>query len=84
MHLVLDVDRLGVIEDYCQRNVAAKQFPGIAWRIEFEGQSSAVQVVGFADHQLSRPLRDDQIFRIYSMTKPLISMLSLMLVERGL
>ncbi|MFT3667176.1 MAG: serine hydrolase domain-containing protein [Pseudoxanthomonas sp.] len=38
---------------------------------------------GHADLQARRPLRDDAIFRIYSMTKPITSVAALMLVEEG-
>jgi len=38
---------------------------------------------GHADLQARQPLRDDAIFRIYSMTKPVTSVAALMLVEEG-
>ncbi len=40
-------------------------------------------VSGHADLQGRRPLREDAIFRIYSMTKPITSVAALMLVEEG-
>lgn len=40
-------------------------------------------VVGHADLQARQPLREDAIFRIYSMTKPVVSVAALMLVEEG-
>ena len=43
---------------------------------------SAVQ--GFADLERKTPLKDDTIFRIYSMTKPITSVAFMMLVEEGL
>lgn len=39
--------------------------------------------VGHADLQARQPLRDDAIFRLYSMTKPVTSVAALMLVEEG-
>jgi CubicO group peptidase (beta-lactamase class C family) len=42
---------------------------------------SAVQ--GFADLERKAPLKDDTIFRIYSMTKPITSVAFMMLVEEG-
>src|SRR3954469_6973990 len=42
---------------------------------------SAVQ--GFADLERKTPMKDDTIFRIYSMTKPLTSVAFMMLVEEG-
>lgn len=40
-------------------------------------------VSGHADLQGGQPLREDAIFRIYSMTKPITSVAALMLVEEG-
>ena len=40
-------------------------------------------VSGHADLQGRQPLREDAIFRIYSMTKPITSVAALMLVEEG-
>ena len=42
---------------------------------------SAVQ--GFADLERKAPVKDDTIFRIYSMTKPITSVAFMMLVEEG-
>jgi CubicO group peptidase (beta-lactamase class C family) len=38
---------------------------------------------GFADREAGAPLRDDSIFRIYSMTKPITSVGLMMLYEQG-
>ena len=41
-------------------------------------------VQGFADLERRVPMKDDTIFRIYSMTKPITSVAFMMLVEQGL
>jgi CubicO group peptidase (beta-lactamase class C family) len=38
---------------------------------------------GWADVEARRPITDDTIFRIYSMTKPIVSVALMMLVEEG-
>ena len=38
---------------------------------------------GFADLERKAPVKDDTIFRIYSMTKPITSVAFMMLVEEG-
>src|SRR5690606_8300776 len=38
---------------------------------------------GYADPELRTPIPDGAIYRIYSMTKPLVSVLALQLIERG-
>src|SRR6266496_5781097 len=39
---------------------------------------------GLADREHGTPMRDDTIFRIYSMTKPIVSVALMQLYERGL
>ena len=39
--------------------------------------------LGFQNKQSATPMRKDTIFRIYSMTKPLVSVAAMMLVEEG-
>jgi CubicO group peptidase (beta-lactamase class C family) len=41
-------------------------------------------VAGLADRERATPMREDTIFRIYSMTKPITSVAFMMLVEEGL
>ena len=41
------------------------------------------EAIGFQDSQEAKPMPKDAIFRIYSMTKPLVSMAAMMLVEEG-
>ena len=79
----LPVDRLLCMNDYCQQQIKKKQFAGISWQISIRGNLSGPQLHGYADHDMQHLLRDDSIFRIYSMTKPVISVLCLMMIERG-
>lgn len=79
----LPVDRFLFISNYCQHLIKNKQFAGISWQITLGGESSGPQLYGHADHGMQRLLSDDSIFRIYSMTKPVISVLCLMMIERG-
>ncbi|HLY04311.1 MAG TPA: serine hydrolase domain-containing protein [Rhizomicrobium sp.] len=48
------------------------------------GETVHTAVVGLADRERNTPLREDTIFRIYSMTKPITSVAFMMLVEEGL
>ncbi|MBI1212575.1 MAG: serine hydrolase [Alphaproteobacteria bacterium] len=53
----------------------------LIWR---KGETAHLGVQGFADVERKKPLADDTIFRIYSMTKPITSVAFMMLVEQGL
>ncbi|MFZ4382099.1 MAG: serine hydrolase domain-containing protein, partial [Sandarakinorhabdus sp.] len=48
------------------------------------GEIAHIGVQGLADVERGIPAREDTIFRIYSMTKPVTSVALMMLVERGL
>ena len=48
------------------------------------GQVAHQRALGLADAERGKPVREDTIFRIYSMTKPITSAAFMMLVEEGL
>ncbi|HVQ72809.1 MAG TPA: serine hydrolase domain-containing protein, partial [Bradyrhizobium sp.] len=66
-----------------QRYVDAGRFPGTQLLIYRRGKVVHSAVQGFADVERKAPVKDDTIFRIYSMTKPLTSVAFMMLVEEG-
>jgi CubicO group peptidase (beta-lactamase class C family) len=65
------------------RYIDAGRFPGTQLLVYRRGKIVHSAVQGFADIERQRPLHDDSIFRIYSMTKPLTSVAFMMLVEEG-
>jgi CubicO group peptidase (beta-lactamase class C family) len=52
----------------------------LAWR---QGEIAQLNTVGFANIAAGAPMRRDTIFRIASMSKPITSLVALMLVEEG-
>jgi CubicO group peptidase (beta-lactamase class C family) len=67
-----------------QRYIDAGRFPGTQLVVYRRGQIAHCSTQGFADLKRQVPIRDDTIFRIYSMTKPITSVAFMMLVEQGL
>jgi CubicO group peptidase (beta-lactamase class C family) len=65
------------------RYVDAGRFPGTQLLIYRRGNIVHSTVQGFADVERKAPVKDDTIFRIYSMTKPVTSVAFMMLVEEG-
>ena len=63
--------------------VAAGRFAGIAWRTRRDGVAVDAGLEGHADAARRRPLAHDDLYRIYSMTKPVVSVAALQLVEEG-
>jgi CubicO group peptidase (beta-lactamase class C family) len=67
-----------------ERYIETGKLAGVQLVIARRGERVHESVFGLADRERDTPLRDDTIFRIYSMTKPLTSVALMMLVEEGL
>jgi CubicO group peptidase (beta-lactamase class C family) len=65
------------------RYIDAGRFPGTQLLVYRRGKVVHSAVQGLADVERKAPVRDDTIFRIYSMTKPITSAAFMMLVEEG-
>ena len=65
------------------RYVDAGRFPVTQLLVYRRGKVVHSAVQGFADLERKAPVKDDTIFRIYSMTKPITSVAFMMLVEEG-
>ena len=59
-----------------QALVDQKAFGGIQWRVDRGGETLARRARRLADALSGRAMEETPIFRIYSMTKPLISVLA--------
>jgi CubicO group peptidase (beta-lactamase class C family) len=72
------------IEDHLKnRYVDVGRFPGTQLIVYRRGKVVHSAVQGFADLERKTAIKDDTIFRIYSMTKPITSVAFMMLVEEG-
>jgi CubicO group peptidase (beta-lactamase class C family) len=65
------------------RYIDAGRFPGTQLLVYRRGKVVHSAVQGFADVERKAPMKDDTIFRIYSMTKPITSVAFMMLFEEG-
>jgi CubicO group peptidase (beta-lactamase class C family) len=65
------------------RYIDSGRFPGTQLLIYRRGKIVHSTVQGFADVERKVPVKDDTIYRIYSMTKPITSVAFMMLVEEG-
>ena len=75
-------ERLERLTDIMARQVEEKKAPGVSMLIARHGKIAYRQSVG-ALRPGGPPMTDDAIFRIYSMTKPIVSVAAMMLVEEG-
>jgi len=75
--------RLNRVVDLCERYVNEGKLPCAQVQIVQEGDVVLRHTTGMADIESSKPLGDDSIFRIYSMTKPITSIALMQLYEQG-
>ena len=66
-----------------QAQVDVGRLPGAVLLIARQGQVLLHEAIGSLDPASGTPMPLDAIFRIYSMTKPLVSVAAMQLVERG-
>ena len=79
----LSPQRLSRIGDWLRAEVAGKKIPGAVVMVVRGGKLAYVETVGQRDPASPAPMKSDDIFRIYSMTKPIVSVAALMLAEEG-
>ena len=66
------------------RYVDGGLLPGILTMVYRKGELVHTGMSGHMDIERDKPMREDAIFRIYSMTKPITAVALMMLVEEGL
>ena len=72
--------RLARIHDLMQTEVTENRVPGAVVLVARKGKIVYADAVGFQDKPSTKPMTRDAIFRAYSMTKPMVSVLTMMLV----
>lgn len=78
-----DDARLARIDRHLDRYVDEGRLPGWQVQVAHHGEVVHASTSGLADVEAGRPVADDTLWRIYSMTKPLTSVLAMMLWEEG-
>ncbi|MEJ5222516.1 MAG: serine hydrolase, partial [Tepidiforma sp.] len=71
--LGLDPARLGYLDEHLRRYVDSGRLAGTLVLVSRGGEIGHLAAYGMADRERGVPMREDTIFRIYSMTKPLTS-----------
>lgn len=75
--------RLERMTSHWQSQVDAQRLPGAVAVLSRQGRIAHFRSTGMLDPARGAAMRDDAIFRIFSMTKPIVSVAVMMLVERG-
>ncbi len=76
-------ERLARIGERLEGEIAAGLLPGAVALVARRGRIVHFKAYGVRDPAVGDPMQRDTIFRIYSMTKPIVSVAAMMLVEEG-
>jgi len=79
----LSATRLHQIAPHLNRYVDEGKLPGYQVMVARRGRMAYLHRYGLCDVENKKPVADDTIFRIYSMTKPITSVALLQLYEQG-
>ena len=79
----ISTDRLGRLHRGMQEIVTRGEAAGIVTLVGRDGKVVDVHASGFQDAESKTPMRENTIFRIASMTKPITSVAIMMLYEEG-
>jgi CubicO group peptidase (beta-lactamase class C family) len=71
------------IEEATARNIDEGIIPGAVMLVARRGKVAWVSVQGKREPGSADPMKLDSIFRIYSMTKPMVSLALMQMVEEG-
>ena len=75
--------RLSRITEVMHAKVQEDRYAGISTLVARRGKIVHFEKIGFQDKEANIPMREDTIFRLYSMTKPIICTAFMCLYEQG-
>ena len=75
--------KLAKVGDYLRDQIAAGKIPGAIVLIKQHGKPVYHEFFGVRDVATKQPMTDDTIFRLFSLTKPITSVVAMMLVDEG-
>jgi CubicO group peptidase (beta-lactamase class C family) len=75
--------KLAKVGDYLRDQIANGKIPGAIVLIQQHGKEVYHEFFGVRDVATKLPMSDDTIFRLFSLTKPITSVVAMMLIEEG-
>lgn len=80
----LDLEHLADrIDEVIERTLYEKRLVGAVIKVAIDGELVYSRAAGFADREENRPMREETLFRLASVTKPIVSTAALVLVAQG-
>ena len=75
--------KLADIEKVTQKHIDEESVAGAVMLVARKGEIAWLKTLGYRDRPAKDPMKPDAIFRIYSMTKPIVTVAAMMQVEEG-
>lgn len=79
----LSPERSARLISVLQSEIDRDRLPGAVVLVARHGRIGLLQALGVQDPATGKPMAVDSIFRLYSMTKPIVSVAAMMLMEQG-
>jgi CubicO group peptidase (beta-lactamase class C family) len=79
----LSSERLKRIHDLIERRIETRDISGAVTLVARRGRVAHLEAQGLMDLETNKPMAKDAIFRIASMTKPVVGVAVLMMIEEG-
>jgi len=79
----MSTERLGRVSEVGERIVASGEIPGLVTLVARNGKIVHFEAVGQRGVDDNRPLQKDDLFRLFSMTKPVVAVALMQLYEQG-
>ena len=79
----MSAEQLAGIDKVIQDFIDKKPLAGAVTIVARNGKVVQFKAYGMREIQANKPMQKDTIFRIYSMTKPVVSVAAMILVEEG-
>jgi CubicO group peptidase (beta-lactamase class C family) len=79
----LSTERLKRIHELIDRRIESRDISGAVTLVARRGQVAHLEAQGLMDIETNKPMTKDAIFRIASMTKPVVGVAVLMMMEEG-
>ena len=73
-----------VVDRIIQKEIEADRIAGACALVLLKGKKLYTRAFGYADLEKRLPMKEDTIFRLFSLTKPITSAAVMLLAERGL
>ncbi|MBE9916499.1 beta-lactamase family protein [Paenibacillus donghaensis] len=71
------------IDEVIERTISDKRLVGAVIKVAIHGKEYYSRAVGYADREKNRPMQENTLFRLASVSKPIVSTAALVLVSQG-